>query len=336
MTTLPMRANRRPSYRTGGIYAITTALLLAIQEPFSVLAAKRLSSLHFIGITQFALLLSVPMLALTGVERRDELFVLLTSRRHLGRLFLLFCVGLAGLLLYDLGLGSAHPIIVAAILNLSPFWAALVALVVSKKRVPVSSFVYLFCFLLAFAGAMIIAWSQMDNSGHLVDEILKNFWGRTWMFAIPVPIFYALSGTLVGHWFADFDESSTIAASFVVSAAILIPATFIMSSARMGVVLDGPMMYAIALLIIGTLAAAAAGRVFYQVALNTTGNDNGFVTMFFLLIPALTSLISAPLSRWIPDLRFNAGSLFLIGLALITASLFLFSYKTLRQTHPPS
>ena len=38
---------------------------------------------------------------------------------------------------------------------------------------------------------------------------------------------------------------------------------------------------AIFLLLIGTLASSAAGRVFYQAALTATQNDNGFVTMFF-------------------------------------------------------
>ena len=42
----------------------------------------------------------------------------------------------------------------------------------------------------------------------------------------------------------------------------------------------------------GTLAAAAAGRVFYQLSLTATRNDNGYVTMFFLLIPGISSLIS--------------------------------------------
>jgi hypothetical protein len=41
--------------------------------------------------------------------------------------------------------------------------------------------------------------------------------------------------------------------------------------------------FAALLLVIGTLAAGAAGRVFYQIALTATDNDNGFVTMFFLL-----------------------------------------------------
>jgi drug/metabolite transporter (DMT)-like permease len=324
--------NQQSNYRLGSLYAIATAILLATQEPFSVLAAKRLSSPYFLGITQFALLLSVPLLT-SPANRRRDFMALLTNRKHLGRLLILFCVGLAGLLLYNFGLSSAHPIIVAVILNLSPFWAALVALVVSRKGVPVSRSIYLFCFLLAFVGAMTVAWSQMDNSsGHLLDEIIGNFWRRTWMYAIPVPIFYALSGTLVGHWFSDFDEGATIAASFVVSSTILIPATIIISWLRPVVIVDGPTMYAILLLMLGTLAAAAAGRVFYQVALKNTGNDNGFVTMFFLLIPGITALISIPLSWWIADLRFIVDPLFFLGLALITASLFLFSYKALRKS----
>ena len=58
------------------------------------------------------------------------------------------------------------------------------------------------------------------------------------------------------------------------------------------------------LMIAGTIIAASVGRVLYQIALSVTGNDNGFVTMFFLLIPALTALISLPLSWWISDLHF--------------------------------
>ena len=50
--------------------------------------------------------------------------------------------------------------------------------------------------------------------------------------------------------------------------------------------------------------------------------------MFFLLTPALTPLISLPLSRWIPDLQFVAGPLFFIGVALVTVPLFFFSLST--------
>lgn len=46
--------------------------------------------------------------------------------------------------------------------------------------------------------------------------------------------------------------------------------------------------------------------------------------MFFLLIPALSALITVPLSWWIPDLRFVLDPVFYIGLALVTVSLLLF------------
>jgi hypothetical protein len=35
-------------------------------------------------------------------------------------------------------------------------------------------------------------------------------------------------------------------------------------------------------MIAGTIIAASLGRVLYQIALNVTGADNGFVTMFSL------------------------------------------------------
>ena len=69
------------------------------------------------------------------------------------------------------------------------------------------------------------------------------------------------------------------------------------------------------------------GRVFYQIALSATGNDNGFVTMFFLLIPALTALISLPLSWLIPDLHFAVSLMFYIGLAVVSTSLLSFSLR---------
>jgi membrane protein implicated in regulation of membrane protease activity len=71
--------------------------------------------------------------------------------------------------------------------------------------------------------------------------------------------------------------------------------------------------------------------VLYQIALTVTGNDNGFVTMFFLLVPALTGLVSLPLSLWIADLHFKIDGIFFIGLALIAAALLLFSLKSWRE-----
>jgi len=90
---------------------------------------------------------------------------------------------------------------------------------------------------------------------------------------------------------------------------------------------DRPEM-AILLLLVGTLASSAAGRVFYQVALSATQNDNGFVTMFLLIVPGISSLICYPLSWWIPELRVVASPMFFIGLALVTIPLAVFSLKS--------
>jgi drug/metabolite transporter (DMT)-like permease len=321
---------RRANYSLGSLYSLVTAVLVATQEPFSALAARHLNSSYFVFLTQFALLLSVPLLTLPRSSRRDFI-ALLSNGRNLGRLLLLFIVGLCGLLLYYVGLSSAHPIITAAIFNLSPFWAALVALIISRKAIPVSPLVFFGCFSVAFFGAMTVAWSQLDTNGRVVSEIIERMLHSRWAYAIPIPILYALSGTLVGKWFSEFDESAAIAANFVVSSLILIPTILLTTHLRPELSIDEQKLIAILLLLLGTLAAAAAGRVFYQVALTTTDNDNGFVTMFFLLIPALSALITIPLSWWIKDLRFNIEPLFFVGLTLITVPLLFFLVKSWQQ-----
>ena len=245
----------------------------------------------------------------------------------MGKLAVLFLIGIVGLLLYNLGLRNAHPIIVAAILNLSPFWAAIVAKVVSGKAIPISSLVFWPCFSVAFVGAMLIAVSQLNNAnGASFSELLDSLVHGSWKYAIPIPIFFALSGTLVGWWFRGFDEAGSIAANFVVSAGILIPAALIMGGWPVPSGSEGN--FAALLLLVGTLAAGAAGRVVYQMALTATENDNGFVTMFFLFVPALSSFISFVLSRWISDLHFAANSMFFVGLALVAAPLLVFSMKS--------
>ncbi len=83
-------------------------------------------------------------------------------------------------------------------------------------------------------------------------------------------------------------------------------------------------------MIFGTIVAASLGRVIYQIALTVTGGDNGFVTMFLNLVPALTALISLALSHWIADLHFVIDSTFFLGSAVIAASLVLFSLKSWR------
>jgi drug/metabolite transporter (DMT)-like permease len=316
----------KTNFRLGSIYALATAALLATQEPFSALAAKRLPPLSFVCLTQAALLLSVPILIARARSRHDFSALLLTPRNS-GKLAVLFLIGIAGLLLYNLGLRNAHPIIVAAILNLSPFWAAIVAKVVSGKAIPISSLVFWPCFSVAFVGAMLIAVSQVnDAKGASFSELLESLVHGSWKYAIPIPIFFALSGTLVGRWFRGFDEAGSIAANFVVSAGILIPAALIMGGRPLPSGSEGN--FAALLLVVGTLAAGAAGRVVYQMALTATENDNGFVTMFFLFVPGLSSLISFVLSSWISDLHFAAGAMFFVGLALVAVPLFVFSMKS--------
>ena len=86
-----------------------------------------------------------------------------------GYLGIIFAIGLTGLLLYNFGLSNAHPIIISAILNLSPFWAALVALVLAGVPIPISRATFFGCFAGAFIGAMAVAWSQLgdkDTSNH--------------------------------------------------------------------------------------------------------------------------------------------------------------------------
>ena len=158
--------------------------------------------------------------------------------------------------------------------------------------------------------------------------MIENAIHSRWIYALPAPIFFALSGTLVFKWFSKFDKSAAIAANFTVSSLILIPVA--VATSNFGAELSEQSALPILLLLFGTLASSAAGRVFYQIALTATQNDNGYVTMFFLLTPVLTPLIALPLSRWIPDLQFLAGPLFFVGMALVTAPLFLFSLITWR------
>jgi hypothetical protein len=316
----------RTNYRLGSLYSIATAFLLATQEPFSFLAAKRLSAMQFVCLTQIALLSSLPLLLSRAASRRDFV-ALLADYSNLGKLATIFAIGLSGLLLYNLGLSNAHPIIISAILNLSPFWAALVALVISKKPIPISPTIFFGCLAGAFIGAMAIPSSQIEEANlPSVGELTQSVLHGAWVYAIPVPIFSALGGSLIGKWFSKYDESAAIAANFVVSTSALIPVTTIILYERSELPSGQPL--AIALMMVGTITAASLGRVLYQISLTVTDNDNGYVTMFFLLVPALTSLISLSLSWWITDLHFVAGPLFFFGLALNAASLLLFSLRS--------
>lgn len=104
---------------------------------------------------------------------------------------------------------------------------------------------------------------------------MDSFTHSRWIYALPAPAFFALSGPLVFKWFSDFDEPAAIAANFVVSSLVLIPGAVVASDFGGQTHLSEPSVVAILLLLLGTLAASGAGRVFYQMALTATENDNG-------------------------------------------------------------
>ena len=325
----PPSQKRRISYKLGSIYAVVTALLVSVQEPFSFLAAKRFSVTQFVFLTQVALVMSIPLLMVGGKSRRD-LVVLLGNAANYFKFGVLFLIGMIGLLLFKLALSNAHPIIISAIINLQPFFAALVALVITRVPIPVSPAIFFACLISAFLGAMAIAWSQVGEANRPdLSQLAESAMHGTWLYAIPVPICSALGGTLVCKWFAKYDESAAMAANFAVSALLLIPAAGFFLYWRSD--LNFGQIFPVTLMIAGTIIAASVGRVLYQIALSVTGNDNGFVTMFFLLIPALTALISIPLSWWISDLHFAVSWMFYVGLVVVSASLLFFSLKSWGQ-----
>jgi drug/metabolite transporter (DMT)-like permease len=186
----------RNNYRLGSLLSLTTALLLATQEPFSALAAKHLNFVQFVFLTQCALLLSVPFLTISRSSRRDFITVLKDYTGY-WKLVVVFLIGMSGLTLYNLGLGKTHPIIIAAILNLSPFWAALVALLISRKRIAVPLTIFYGCLVGAFFGAMAVAWSQMGGDEKpSIGELIDNIRHGSWFYAIPIPLLSALGGNV--------------------------------------------------------------------------------------------------------------------------------------------
>jgi drug/metabolite transporter (DMT)-like permease len=318
----------RMNYKLGSLYGTIAAFLLATQEPFSFLAAERLSTLQFVFLTQVSLLVSLPFLLARPKSRRAFAALFAEASNYLYFAAIL-AMGIAGLLLYNLGLSQTHPVIVSVILNLSPFWAALVALVVTRVPIPVSPAVFSACFIGAFLGAMAVTLSQLGGANAAMGEVGQSLMKGGWLYIVPVPLLFALSATLIGKWFAGRDESATIAANFLVANVALIPTTLFLLYQRSELNLDH--WRAIELMIAGTIMAGSFARVLYQVAMTVTGNDNGFVTMFFNLVPALTALISFLMSRWISDLHVVLDPLFFAGLALICASLVIFSLKSWRQ-----
>ncbi len=317
-------ANNAKNYKLGTIYALATIALLSAQNPFSSPAAQRLSVVNFVLATQVILLLSAPLLLRTAVARRD-FRTLVTSASNLKYIAVLLLLGLANHVIYFLAMSKAHPVTIAAVLNLSPFWAALVAFQIAKKVIPTSYTVFFACLAVAFMGAMLIAVSQTKGESFLLESL--GGMSPYWLFAVPVPLLFALSGTLIAKWFADYDEMACIAVTFVSAALVLIPITAGVSYLRsdLGVFLEAtpPLL----LLAVGTFLGASVGLVVYQMSLSATDNDNGFVSMFFLLGPGITALMSLAMSPWLPELKFSAGPLFFVGLVLVAISIFLFSWQ---------
>ena len=308
--------------RLGGAFALVGAALIAAQPPFSSPAAQRFSVVQFLFLTQVGLLVSLPLLLATQDSRRD-FAAAFGAPSNTAKLAAIFVVSTAGLLLYAVSLSHAHPVVVVAILNLGPFWAALVAWVATRTPIPVSPAVFFACLAVAFLGAVAVAWSQAGDHAGLVAELVKG----SWAFAIPIPLFTALSGSLTGKWFSDLNASGAVAANILVGNVVLIPATLLLMRAR-----GEPIVSALLptlLMIVGIILADAVGRVFTQKALNVTGGDNGFVTMFQNIEPAVAALISWSLSPWIKSLHFSANWPFFAGLALTGAGLSYFSWKSL-------
>jgi hypothetical protein len=106
--------------------------------------------------------------------RRRGFIGALGSLANYGKLAMIFAVSTAGLLLYNVSLSHAHPVVVVAILNLAPFWGAIVALLLTRTPIPVSPFVFFGCLVLAFAGATAVAWSQAKDGAGLVAELWKG------------------------------------------------------------------------------------------------------------------------------------------------------------------
>jgi drug/metabolite transporter (DMT)-like permease len=316
----------------GGLYALATAALLATQAPLSFLAAQQLSVAVFVGATELVLLLCVPFMLLTR-QSREHFVALLASAANLAKFGVLLLIGLVGILLYVFGLGRGHPIVIAAVLNLDPFWAAVIAYLVAGKKIPTSLLTFFLCLIVSFLGAMLLAVSQTDTQS-FGPQMFDSGSFLALGLALPVPVLWALSGSFVGKWFSDFDDYACIAVTFVMAAVVVIPVTLAIAYSQSGLRLTTDAVPALALLATGTILATGFGRVLYQRALTITDNNNGFVSVFFLLIPAFTCLLSLGMSPWIKELKFPVGPLFFIGLALVAAPILVFLWQSQRKPDP--
>lgn len=318
----------------GALYALATAALLATQAPLSFLAAKQLSVAEFIAVTELVLLLCVPFMIWTR-RSREQFVALVSSASNLAKFGVLLLIGLVGIVLYAFGLGRGHPIVIAAVLNLDPFWAAVIAYLVAGKKIPTSFLTFALCLIVSFAGAMLLAISQTDSQSNGLQMFDSGAFLALGL-ALPVPVLWALSGSLVGKWFSDFDDHACIAVTFAMAAVVVVPVTLAIAYARSGLQVSTDVLPALALLALGTILATGFGRVLYQRSLTVTDNNNGFVSVFFLLIPAFTCLLSLAMAPWIKELKFPVGPLFFLGLALVAAPILVFLWQSQRRADASS
>ena len=248
---------------------------------------------------------------------------------NLSRFGILLLIGLVGIVLYAVGLGRGHPIVIAAVLNLDPFWAAVVAYLLAGKKIPVTLTTFMLCLIAAFAGAMLLAMSQSGGASLSLGAFDSTSLLAAGL-ALPVPVMWALSGSLVTKWFSNANESACVAVTFAMAAAVVVPVALAIGYARSALRIPMDALPAIGLLVLATILATGFGRVVYQKSLTVTDNNNGFVSMFFLLIPAFTCVLSLAMSPWIKQLKFQVGPLFYVGMLLIAASIFIFSWRSRR------
>jgi drug/metabolite transporter (DMT)-like permease len=135
------------------------------------------------------------------------------------------------------------------------------------------------CLIVSFVGAMLLAVSQTDARS-IGLQMFDSGSFLALALALPVPVLWALSGSFVGKWFSDFDDSACIAVTFVMAAVVVIPVALTIAYSQSGLQLTTDVLPALALLAVGTILATGIGRVLYQRALTITDNNNGFVSVF--------------------------------------------------------
>ena len=97
-----------------------------------------------------------------------------------------------------------NPIVIAAALDLDPFWAAVIAYLIAGQRLPTSFFTFALCLIVSFGGAC--SFSGRTGTQSIGLQMFDSGSFLALGLALPVPVLWALSGTFVGKWFSDFDE----------------------------------------------------------------------------------------------------------------------------------